>query len=198
MHVPRAQRTSLESSTHTAVIAAAFVNMSTPNEPAVGPASSVPSADSPPIPQPLSPDDLRAYEAVYDVTPDAASGAGHDTPPRGTIWFASGGRWSRMHGEKATDALNGLVTNDVSLLAPGAGLYAAALTPKGKMVSDLVILREDDRTLHMFVEERALSELLGMMRKYINPRLARTTDESAGCTWPCTDGMYSTPSTRWV
>lgn len=184
MHVPRAQRTSLESSTHTAVIAAAFVNMSTSNEPAVGPASSLPSADSTAIPQPLSPDDLRAYEAAYDVTPDAASDAGHDTPPRGTIWFASGGRWSRIHGEKATDALNGLVTNDVSLLAPGAGLYAAALTPKGKMVSDLVILREDDRTLHMFVEERALSELLGMMRKYINPRLARTTDESAQwCTW---------------
>ncbi|WP_337169267.1 glycine cleavage T C-terminal barrel domain-containing protein [Gemmatimonas aurantiaca] len=183
MHVPRAQRTSLESSTPTAVIAAAFVNMSTSNEPAAGPASS-PPAHSTTMLQPLSPDDLRAYETAHDVISDVASKAGHDTSSRGVIWFASGGRWSRIQGEKATDALNGLVTNDVSLLAPGAGLYAAALTPKGKMVSDLAILREDDRTLHMFVEERALSELLGMMRKYINPRLARTIDESTlWCTW---------------
>ena len=39
--------------------------------------------------------------------------------------------WVSFNGEKAVDVLNGLLTNDVSTLADGQSLYAAALTPKG-------------------------------------------------------------------
>ena len=43
-------------------------------------------------------------------------------------------------GPGAADALNGLVTNDVGALSPGQGMYAAALTAKGKVVADIRVL----------------------------------------------------------
>ena len=33
--------------------------------------------------------------------------------------------------------LHGLLTNDVAALSPGAGCYAALLTPQGRMISDM-------------------------------------------------------------
>ena len=38
-------------------------------------------------------------------------------------------------GEKAKEALGGLVTNDVAALRAGTGLRAAALTPKGRVIA---------------------------------------------------------------
>src|SRR5712675_1096380 len=49
----------------------------------------------------------------------------------------------RFAGEKAADVLTGLVTNDVGAILAGQGLYAAALSAKGKVVSDLRILRTE-------------------------------------------------------
>jgi aminomethyltransferase len=40
-------------------------------------------------------------------------------------------------GAQARATLTGLVTNDVAALAPGHGCYAAALTPKGRIVADV-------------------------------------------------------------
>src|ERR687884_9933 len=50
----------------------------------------------------------------------------------------------RLTGAKAADVLTGLVTNDVNALSAGMGQYAAALTPKGKLVADLRILALED------------------------------------------------------
>src|SRR5688572_2740303 len=47
-------------------------------------------------------------------------------------------------GDTAADVLTGLVTNDVGALHAGQGQYAVALTAKGKVVSDLRILRLDE------------------------------------------------------
>jgi folate-binding protein YgfZ len=49
-----------------------------------------------------------------------------------------------VRGGEAVDFLQGQVTNDVEALAPGSGCYAAILTHKGKLRTDLRILREDD------------------------------------------------------
>src|SRR5688572_17876909 len=43
----------------------------------------------------------------------------------------------RIHGPKASELVTGLVSNDVTALAPGQGCYAAALTPKGKIFADV-------------------------------------------------------------
>ena len=45
----------------------------------------------------------------------------------------------RISGPRAAELVTGLVTNDVMSLAPGQGQYAAALTPKGKIVADVRI-----------------------------------------------------------
>lgn len=43
--------------------------------------------------------------------------------------------------------LQGLLTNDVAALAPGAGCYSAYLTPQGRMVTDLRVVNLAERTL---------------------------------------------------
>lgn len=78
-------------------------------------------------------------------------------------------------GAKAREVVTGLVTNDVLALAPGDGCYAVALTPKGKILADLrVFARADD--LLVDVPPRAAAGWWGMVRKYVNPRLARYAD----------------------
>ena len=84
----------------------------------------------------------------------------------------------RFTGAKASDVLTGLVTNDVDSLAPGQGQYAVALTAKGKVVADLRVLRFEDSFL-TDVSPRGRDGWHGIVRKYVNPRLARYTDESA-------------------
>ncbi|HEX6252499.1 MAG TPA: hypothetical protein VFZ56_13835 [Gemmatimonadaceae bacterium] len=80
-------------------------------------------------------------------------------------------RW-RVAGPKAMDVLNGLVTNDVTRVAPGSGCYAAALTPKGKVVADLrIFAREGD-----YLVDTSAAAGVGwaeILRKYVNPRLAK-------------------------
>lgn len=88
---------------------------------------------------------------------------------RGRMWF---------QGEKAADVLNGLVTNDVGALTPGQGQYAVALTPKGKVVADLRVLRTADRYL-TDASPRARDGWHAIVRKYVNPRLAKYTDATS-------------------
>jgi folate-binding protein YgfZ len=84
----------------------------------------------------------------------------------------------RLSGAKAGEMLTGLVTNDVAALAPGQGQYAAALTPKGKIIADLRIFREESSFL-VDVPTRAAEGWSAMIRKYVNPRLAPYADEGA-------------------
>lgn len=83
----------------------------------------------------------------------------------------------RLTGERAAEMMTGLVTNDVTVLEPGHGCYAAALTPKGRIVADLRILREEDGVL-VDVPARAAEGWSAMVRKYVNPRVAPYADLS--------------------
>jgi tRNA-modifying protein YgfZ len=83
----------------------------------------------------------------------------------------------RIYGPKASELVTGLVSNDVTALTPGQGCYAAALTPKGKIVADVRIFALRDALL-IDSPPRARDGWLGMVRKYINPRVARFEDES--------------------
>src|SRR6266550_5607381 len=77
----------------------------------------------------------------------------------------------RISGPKAAELITGMVTNDVSALVPGEGQYAAALTPKGKIVADLRILALDDGLL-IDTSVSAAPGWKEMVRKYVNPRIA--------------------------
>ncbi|MCR4342182.1 MAG: hypothetical protein NUW01_20075 [Gemmatimonadaceae bacterium] len=78
-------------------------------------------------------------------------------------------RW-RFTGPKAAETLTGLVTNDVLALQPGEGLYAAALTPKGKIVADLRVLRDGEEYL-VDTGPAAAASWRAMARKFVNPRV---------------------------
>ena len=84
----------------------------------------------------------------------------------------------RVEGAKAAEMITGLVTNDVQALLPGTGLYAAALTPKGKIVADIRVFARPDHFL-VDVPPRAHAGWQAMVKKYINPQLAPNRDETA-------------------
>ena len=84
----------------------------------------------------------------------------------------------RVRGEKAADMVTGLVTSDVKALQPGRGQYSVALTPKGKIVSDLRIFARADHELWIDTPPRSAVGWLGIMRKYVNPRVAKFEDVS--------------------
>lgn len=75
-------------------------------------------------------------------------------------------------GEKAKDALGGVVTNDVVRLRPGTGHRAAALTPKGRVIA---LCRVFDRGPDLLVDcDVAAGEgFVAMIRKFVNPRLVK-------------------------
>src|SRR2546423_2488335 len=77
----------------------------------------------------------------------------------------------RISGPKAAELVTGMVTSDVSAVVPGEGQYAAALTPKGKIVADLRIFALDDALL-IDTSAAAAPGWKEMVRKYINPRVA--------------------------
>jgi folate-binding protein YgfZ len=77
----------------------------------------------------------------------------------------------RISGPKAAELVTGMVTNDVSAIKPGEGQYAAALTPKGKIVADLRIFAFEDSLL-IDTPAAAAPGWKEMVRKYVNPRLA--------------------------
>lgn len=83
----------------------------------------------------------------------------------------------RVSGERAAEMVAGLVTNDVSALAPGQGCYAAALTAKGKIVADVRVFVEEGSVL-VDAPARAADGWAAMVKKYVNPRIAPHADES--------------------
>ncbi|HEY5545571.1 MAG TPA: glycine cleavage T C-terminal barrel domain-containing protein [Gemmatimonadaceae bacterium] len=83
----------------------------------------------------------------------------------------------RFSGAKAAESLTGLVTNDVMALSVGRGQYAAALTPKGKVLADIRIFARDDGFM-VDVAAAAGPGWSSMIRKFVNPRLAKYEDLS--------------------
>jgi folate-binding protein YgfZ len=81
-------------------------------------------------------------------------------------------------GAQAAATLNGLCTSDVLALQPGHGQYAAALTAKGKVIADARIFQRAADSFLVDVPAAAAAGFAAMVRKYVNPRLARYADVS--------------------
>lgn len=97
---------------------------------------------------------------------------------RSAVVFDRGDRSrGRLFGAQARTTLTGLVTNDVQALAAGEGQYAAALTPKGKITTDVRIFARAEE-LFVDVPPRAAAGWWAMVRKYVNPRVTRYADVS--------------------
>lgn len=61
--------------------------------------------------------------------------------------------------------LQGMLTNDIEKTPAGAGLYAAVLTPKGKMVSDMRVFRKRD-SVYMDTEPGTAEDLRLLLERY--------------------------------
>lgn len=83
----------------------------------------------------------------------------------------------RLDGPKAAEMLTGLVTNDVLALLPGHGQYAAALSPKGRIIADVRVFARADHLL-VDVPPRARAGWDALVRKYLNPRVVPYADIS--------------------
>ena len=82
-----------------------------------------------------------------------------------------------FEGDRRIDTITGLVTNDVGALQPGTGQYAAALTPRGKIIADIRIFARETELL-VDVPARASAGWTAMIRKFVNPRTTRYVDRT--------------------
>ena len=69
-----------------------------------------------------------------------------------------------LKGQDRRTYLQGLLTNDIAALAPGAGCYAALLTPQGRMIADMRVLETGDRIV---------VDLPGVVSDAVRERLAQ-------------------------
>ncbi|MQA90509.1 MAG: hypothetical protein GEU90_09765 [Gemmatimonas sp.] len=82
----------------------------------------------------------------------------------------------RMWGRDPARMLNGLITNDLGRLEDGQTVQALMLTPKGRIISDLRVLRWVDGKegeLLIDIPADALSTILEHLKKYVPPLFAR-------------------------
>lgn len=79
----------------------------------------------------------------------------------------------RVYGREPLKMIQGLITNDLAGAPEGQGVYAALLTPKGKMVADARVFRRPGGELLMDVDAAALDGVLAHLKKYVPPLFAR-------------------------
>jgi folate-binding protein YgfZ len=83
-----------------------------------------------------------------------------------------------LSGAESAEFLQGQLTNDIEALAPGSGCYAALLTHKGKMRTDMRVLRGEDWLL-LDTEPHGLEPLAKTVRTYSIGRDVRFEDVTA-------------------
>ena len=93
----------------------------------------------------------------------------------GAVWVTDPRAIFRVEGSGALTCLQGLLTND--LVTPGNGslVYGAMLTPKGMIVFDAWVMREE-AGFTILTHESARAGALELFRRALPPRLARVSD----------------------
>ena len=81
----------------------------------------------------------------------------------------------RMYGRDPLKMIQGLITNDLAGAPDGQAVYAALLTPKGRMVADLRALKQPPDVL-LDVDREALENLVATLKKFVPPLFARFED----------------------
>lgn len=79
----------------------------------------------------------------------------------------------RVYGREPVKMIQGLITNDIAGAPEGQGVYAALLTPKGKMIADTRVFRRPCGELLMDVDAAALDGVLAHLKKFVPPLFAR-------------------------
>lgn len=89
-------------------------------------------------------------------------------------------RWDRVpvrvYGRDPVKMVQGLITNDLAGAPEGVGIYAALLTPKGKMIADLRALRRANGEVLLDLDAGARGAALEHLKKFVPPLFARFED----------------------
>ncbi len=83
----------------------------------------------------------------------------------------------RLSGSERDSWLQGMVTNDVMKLPAGQGCYAGHLSPQGKLVAQMVVLKDPDN-LWLFLERAAIPNLIAAFDKLLIMEDVQVADES--------------------
>jgi folate-binding protein YgfZ len=95
-----------------------------------------------------------------------------------------------LAGRDRASYLQGLLTNDIAALAPGAGCYAAYLTPQGRMIADMRAIELGDRIV-LDVDPRLKEMLLNRLDQFIFAEQVKLQDLSALWAEPSVHGPRS-------
>lgn len=111
-------------------------------------------------------------------------------------------RFIRVHGRDPLRMVQGLVTNDVVNAPSDRAVYAAILTPKGKMVADTRILRRPlaDGTHELLLETDAAAAdgMAAHLRKFVPPLFARFEDATSAWSMIGVHGPRAAETVRGV
>jgi len=72
----------------------------------------------------------------------------------------------RVTGNDRVKFLQGIISNDASVLTPGRGLYATILTSKGKMQTDLTVFALKNAAIWVDAEPEVAEKLLRLLIRY--------------------------------
>jgi folate-binding protein YgfZ len=102
----------------------------------------------------------------------------------------------RMSGADARAVLQGVVSNDVTRLAPGQAVYAALLTPQGKYLFDFFLVEDGDAVLIDVAADRAdaLSQRLKMYCLRRDARIEGDAGLSVALIWDDGEGGGEAPA----
>jgi aminomethyltransferase len=87
----------------------------------------------------------------------------------------------RMWGREPAKMLHGMITNDLLGAAPGRAVYAAMLSPKGRMIAELrATVRRAPGGAEVWIDlpREALAGTAEHLRRYVPPMFARWEDAS--------------------
>src|SRR5690242_9081732 len=100
-----------------------------------------------------------------------------------------------VSGAQARTFLQGLITNDIGKLAPDTPLYAALLTPQGKILFDFLLYQRDATTLIdcTRVTAEAFQKRLSMYRLRAKVEIARRDDLAVIASWSGDKGALRDP-----
>ena len=79
-------------------------------------------------------------------------------------------------GPGALQCMQGLLTNDLAKPADGSLVYGALLTPKGLIVLDCWVIKQDATRFLFIADLDARATAADLFRKQLPPRLAKVTD----------------------
>lgn len=117
----------------------------------------------------------QAASAVFVIGRDDVPAAHADAVLDGAAVAQADAAVLGMTGPGALQCMQGLLTNELEACGKLGFVYGAVLTPKGMIISDMWVAREDG-DLTIFAPGAARATLTAQFGRLLPPRLARTED----------------------